>query len=469
MQPAAAALANDQEALPSLGDQASATVSPAQEQRIGQAFLRMVHAQAPTRHDPLLTDYLEHLLFLLASNSDLNQPGQLSLVVIDSSDINAFAAPGGIIGLNAGLLLHASTEDELAAVIAHELAHLSQRHFARGVEQGQRMAWTNLAAILASIAIAATAGGEAGMAAFATTQAASLEQQLRFSRLNEQEADRLGMQTLARADMNPEAMPGFFERMLHNMRYAGTQPPEFLLTHPITQSRITDSRHRAAAYPPRTSQASLEFLLMQARLRVAYARDLTALIKELNHQLSERKTPSPEATRYALAYAYLRANQPDKALAQLEPLMAERPNRITYVVTKGAILREKGNLAAAHTLLENELKLAPGNYALSLGLAETLLRQQQGEAALAVMQSLLPHHGHRPIVWQGLSEIQGHLKHHLSAHEAQAEFLFLMGRLDRAMEQLGYALNLAGNDFVAQQRLKKRLQQMAQSRNDLNL
>ena len=234
--------------LPDLGDASSAIVSPDQEYRLGRAWLRQLRAQVPLIHDPLIYDYLYNLVYRLASASDIERP-DIALVVINNAAINAFAVPGGVMGLNGGLLLNARTEDEVGGVIAHELAHLSQRHFARGVERSQQNSWAGLAALLASIAIAATAGGEAGMAALATTQAASIDAQLRFSRANEQEADRIGMQTLVRADMNPAAMADFFEALQRSMRYYGDLPPEFLLTHPVTESRITDARARAAPWP----------------------------------------------------------------------------------------------------------------------------------------------------------------------------------------------------------------------------
>ena len=148
--------------LPDLGDASSAIVSPDQEYRLGRAWLRQLRAQVPLIHDPLIYDYLYNLVYRLASASDIERP-DIALVVINNAAINAFAVPGGVMGLNGGLLLNARTEDEVGGVIAHELAHLSQRHFARGVERSQQNSWAGLAALLASIAIAATAGSMRAM------------------------------------------------------------------------------------------------------------------------------------------------------------------------------------------------------------------------------------------------------------------------------------------------------------------
>src|SRR5690606_25881880 len=169
-------------------------------------------------------------------------------VLLDSNQLNAFAAPGGIIGVNGGLFLHAQTEAEYASVLAHELAHLSQRHFARGLEAQQRMALPLMAALLAGVVAAAAGAGDAGMAAILSAQAAAMQEQRRFSRQNEQEADRIGLINLERAGYDPNAMPRMFERLMRQYRF-DRKPPEFLLTHPVSESRVADTRNRAEQMP----------------------------------------------------------------------------------------------------------------------------------------------------------------------------------------------------------------------------
>ncbi|PIE41909.1 MAG: peptidase M48 [Gammaproteobacteria bacterium] len=454
--------------LPTLGDYTSGIVSPDQEYRLGRAWLRQLRAQAPTIEDPLIYDYLTHMLYLLASNSDLENPN-LVLAVINSPQINAFAVPGGVIGLNAGLLMHAQSEDELAAVIAHELAHLSQRHFARGQEYNQRTQWVTAAAILASVVLMATAGSDAGMAALATTQATAIDQQLRFSRNNEREADRIGMQTLVRAGFNPQAMPGFFERLLKNSRYAGTIPPEFLLTHPVTQSRISDSKNRADTYPLKNNTQSLEFELMRIRTSVAYTREDTSAISELETNLKENKTANKEVTRYGLAYAYFRANRYDDALTTLAPLLIKRPNRITYLYTQASILMAKSDYKGAIRVLEKGLSFSPDNYPLSMAYAEALLRNNQPLPALKVVKQQQQAKPLLPNPWYIMSECYGKLGNNIGVHEARGEYYFLTGRLEKALEQLNYAQALAQEDFQLHTRIRNRLMQIKRSANDLKL
>lgn len=459
------ALSTDEQ-LPSLGDASSGIVSPEQEYRLGRAWLRQLRSQAPIVHDPLIHDYLYNLVYRLASASDLEQPN-IEMVVINSPAINAFAVPGGVMGLNGGLLLNAHTEDELASVIAHELAHLSQRHFARGVERSQRTSWANLAALLATVVIAATAGGDAGVAALATTQAAAIESQLRFSRANEQEADRIGMQTLARAGMNPAAMADFFESLQRSMRYYGDLPPEFLLTHPVTESRITDTRSRASQMPITPSSKSLEFELMKARMTVDFAKDAVAKVTDLERQRKDSKV-FLEILEYALACAYYKTNRLDDAIDTMENLLEKRPNRITYVATLAEILNKAGRYKEAAKLLEKGLEYTPNNYVLSVHYADSLTLMNKTDHAVLVLREQITWQPNWPILWFMLAEAYGKANDRLNVYQAKAEYYFLYGHVHKAIEQLEYAIPLAQNQFQITSRIRQRIQEIRQSTEGLD-
>ncbi len=454
--------------LPQLGDATSAIISPEKERSLGKAWLRQLRAQAPTIADPLLTSYMEHLVYLLASNSELTEP-KIELVILNSSQINAFAVPGGIIGLNAGLLLYARSEDELAAVIAHELAHLSQRHFARGLDFSQRSSWTNLAALLASVAIMATAGGEAGIAALATTQAAAIDQQLKFSRHNEREADRIGVQTLSRSGLSPHAMPNFFEQLLKSTRYSGDHPPGFLLTHPVTQERISDARNRVQHLPSKPHSQNLDFFLMKMRTNVEYARDKVSLIKELTDNLARNSTSNTEVTRYALANALQETNRFDDALTNIDMLLKKRPENLIYLTTKAEILNDAGRYTETQQLTELALKITPDNFPLSLAYAEALVRNKQPQKAAIILKRQITNKPDTPYLWYKLSEAYGKIGDIAGVHESRAEYLFQAGRTSKALEQIRYAIAASKENFVQQSKLKKRMQEIKDSRKDLNL
>ena len=217
--------------LPELGEVSASPYSLQQEYDLGRLWLKMFRTQVTTVDDPQLQSYLESLLYNLAANSELKQR-QLETVIVDNSTINAFAVPGGVIGVHSGLFLFSDNEAQFAGVLAHELAHLSQRHFSRSIDKAREANIPSLAGMLAGIILAATVGADAGIATITASQAAALDSQLRFSREHEQEADRVGMETLSRSGMDPNGIPSMFENMNANLRYARSKPPEFLLTHP---------------------------------------------------------------------------------------------------------------------------------------------------------------------------------------------------------------------------------------------
>jgi len=454
--------------LPQLGDNSSGIISPEKEKVLGRAWLRQLRAQAPTISDPLLYDYLEHLVYLLASNSELTEP-QIELIIINSSQINAFAVPGGIIGINAGLLLHAHTEDELAAVMAHEIAHLSQRHFARGLDFNRQTSWANVAALLASVAILATAGGEAGMAAIATSQAAAIDQQLRFSRHNEREADRIGIQTLINADLSPHAMPDFFEQLLQSTRYSGEQPPAFLLTHPVTQERISDIRNRVQHLPAKRQSQNLDFYLMKMRTSVEYTRDKASFTKELEDNLARQSSANMEVTRYGLANTHQESNLFDKALQEINLLLLARPENIIYLTTKAEILNDAGRYSEAQAICEVALSITPDNFPLSVAYAEALTRNKQPDKAINILKHQINRKPGTPYLWYQLSEAYGKHGDIANVHGSRAEYLFLTGRTNKALEQLRYAIAATKENFVLQSKLKKRAEQIKASRKDMAL
>ncbi|MEZ5566841.1 MAG: M48 family metalloprotease [Halioglobus sp.] len=325
---ASPSLANTEELkLPALGESSTSLFSSEFEHQLGRAWLRAFRSQAPVVDDPLLFDYLEDLIYRLVTHSKL-QDRRVELVIVDNPTINAFAVPGGVIGVHNGLFLWAQSEDELATVLSHEIAHLSQRHFSRGVEFQKKQQPLALAAMLASLIIMATAGGDAGMAALSATQAATQDSALRYSRGNEQEADRIGMQTMVDAGMDPNAAPAMFERMLQASRYASSNRiPEFLRSHPLSESRIADTRNRARQYPKQIHPVSLSYQLMRTRAANQLANTPEEAVQTFRGEL-EGKTQSREAATYGLVLALTDAGRPDEASLELDSIWSKSPDRI---------------------------------------------------------------------------------------------------------------------------------------------
>lgn len=454
-------------ALPELGDSASALVSNREEQQLGRIWLQMFRSQAPVIDDPLLQDYLEHTVYELASHSELEYP-QLSMVIIDNKSINAFAVPGGVIGVNNGLFLQAPHEDEFASVIAHELAHLSQRHFVRSLEAAKRQQIPAMAGLLAGIILSATAGADAGMAAIAATQAASLQSRLNYSRQHEQEADRIGMQTLYQSNRDPYAFARMFETMQRASRFSGTRPPEFLLTHPITESRIADARSRAAQLSGRmvggyAPDDDLDYQLMRARVRLHFAESPSQAVRDFRALIAAPGN-SGEADQYGLAMALLSAGLPTDASQALTPLLANNPERIAYNLLQARIDNALGRPAQARQRLASQLTLNPGNHPLVMGYSELL--QQQGLLQQAL--DLLRLHSYKrpndPIIWYRLAELYGLTQNIMGLHQARAEYFILNGYLDEADKQLLYALRLSTDDHFANAIIQQRQRDVAAMR-----
>lgn len=451
--------------LPQLGDSSSSLFSLQQEYQLGRAWLMSFRNQVKTVNDPLLQDYMEDLVYRLAAFSELKDR-RLDIVIVENPTINAFAVPGGVMGFHDGLLLASDTEAQLASVISHELAHISQRHFARSVEAQKRNSIPNMAGLLAGIILAATQGGDAGIAAIAATQAASLQNQLRYSRLHETEADRAGMQTMVRSGMDPNAAAAMFEKMLASMRYAGNRPPEFLLSHPVTESRISDARSRARQYPRKMYTDSPQFQLMRARVKFNSSSNSKEALNRFRSSLADNSR-HPEADQYGLALALTANNQFDEAQTILDQLRQEKPRELSFLIAQAELDMASGKLRESLALLENALSLVPGNHPLTMTYANVLLRANQAHKAEALLKEHVRKKPNDPNVWYLLAETHGLAGDIVGVHQARAEYFVLNGVLDKATKQLGYALPLVKSDHLTTQKIKGRIVQITQMKNAL--
>ncbi|MEE4660597.1 MAG: M48 family metalloprotease [Halieaceae bacterium] len=459
----ASAATPDDLKLPNLGESSTSLFSPEQEYQLGRAWLRVFRSQAPTLDDPLLQDYLEDLIYRLVTHSEL-QDRRIDVVIVDNPVINAFAVPGGVIGVHTGLLLYAQSEDELGTVLAHEIAHLSQRHFSRRIEHAQATQPITLAGLLAGAVLIATTGGAAGMAALSAAQAAAMDAQLRHSRSAEQEADRIGMQTMVKAGMDPHAAPAMFERMLQSSRYSSANRiPEFMRTHPLSESRIADTRNRARQYPKQVQPPSLSFQLMRARMQVHHA-DTPQRAAEMFRDSLDGQPLSEAGSRYGLALALIAAGRPAEAQQELDRLIVADPTRVEYVIAQAELDMSIGEAQSAARLLQRELKLYPGNHALTMAYARALLMNQQAHIAEEVLIEQSRVRPEDPGLWYLLAEVQGLSGNIAGLHQARAEYFILNGVLDEAERQLNYAMKLSKNDYHVAAQISQRLKDISNLR-----
>lgn len=455
--------------LPELGDNTSAIVSPEQEYRLGRAWIRKLRGSTSTLNDPILQAYLERHSYRLAFNSPLEHP-DLTLIIVNNKQINAFAVPGGVIGINAGLLLHAETESEFSSVLAHELGHLSQRHFARMLADNQRNQWVYLGAMLASIAVAAAGDGQSAYALGASAQAAAIQNRLSYSRLNEQEADRIGMQTLANAGLDPHAMPRFFQRMERQSRQVGSIP-EFVLTHPLTQSRIADTFNRANQFPRKLAEDSLDYQLARIRMLVQFMESTGRASSHFRQQLKDDDTltDATRINRLGLALSLLKERQPAEAREALAPLLADDPHRVDYVVAAAEIALSERRNDDAIELLDNALKLNPDSYPLLMYSAKAHILNDDAHAVIGQLEAATRERNDDAQLWRLLVDAYVGTKNRLGVYRAKAEVLYLNGQEDKALEQLKLAAKEASKDYPMAAKIGKRMREIEQSKQDLKL
>lgn len=457
------------ESLPLLGDPVSAIVSPSDEIVLGRAYLRALRNQMPMIQDPPLNDYIRNLTMKIVASSDSEIP-PIRTAMINSSAINAFAVPGGILGLNAGLFLYATTEGELAAVLAHELAHLSQRHYARGIEHREKTKWATYTGLLASLALLATSDSSTGIASILATQAVTIDANLQFSRQNEREADRVGMETLFNAGFDPRAMPGFFGRLLQSKQFSGTEDYEFLNTHPVTQSRISDSQARADQLTSQLSimEQSRLFYYMQARIAAAYASTPQEAVAQFKSKLKKNK--NHKAYRYGLARAYLRNQQFDKALntiqnkgkLQYKDMRLDNSTALEFGLVEIEIYLEKEEFDLAYSKISALMQKYPNQISLRYYRAKSTLGLQRDVEAITLLNDLLRSDAENLLYLESLLIANRRQFNQTATLQTQARISFARGRYGKARKHYQQALMTINDNLPLQAKIEHELQRITQ-------
>lgn len=429
--------------LPSIGGNSAGLISPSAEYALGRKALRQYRAYFPQARDPYFEDYLDSVLDRMIVHSGLpDHP--LSLLVIKDRRLNAFAAPGGIVGINTGTFLVAQTEQQLASILAHELAHLSQRHYARRVAHQKSRAPLNWAALLGSILILASGNGDAGIAAITASQAQAASASLAFSRDMEREADRVGLDLMVRSGFNPHAMPLMFEQLLKASRYR-TNVPEFLLTHPVTESRISDAKNRSQSYPMKQFSQGEEFQILKARAMLLHQSNAQFAVKRFRDELNGVAL-SPLSARYGLVQALTKVNRIDDALKEYELLKKEYNHVLAVRLAEADIYAATDRFDLALNIIERELAITPNSHILNVRYAEVLMQATRYELGESVLTEHAKRHPENAYVWYLLAEMHGLAGHILEVHKARAEYFILLGIYEKAETQLRNALRLLAKE-----------------------
>ncbi len=443
--------------LPEIGDSAGSLVSPQQEYRIGQGFYWRLQQSVDLIDDPEITNYLSELGYRLVTNSDAPQLNFKFFMVPDNR-VNAFAAPGGFIGINSGLILTSHEEDELASVLAHEIAHITQRHLIRSFERQKQLNLPTAAAMIGAVLLGA-ADPQLGAAAITAVQAGGVQARLNFTRANEAEADNIGMLTLVRSGFDAQAMPTFFERLQQaNQFHTGRSIPEFLRSHPVTSSRIADSRGRAVTYPVKPQLSDrLQFYLIREKLRVMTTQNLTQLIQYYSSSLEQGSNVNNKATKYGYSLALAAIGKYSQAKSMLRELIDEDGERLSYQLALAEMELSKGHLSTALAIYEQSQRLYPQDYALTTKQIIALLQAKQPEAAIDKLLKQLELGRHTQKVYKLLAQAYGDIGDNSQAHSWLAEYYYSAGRLKQSVDQLKLATKFAGGDEYQLAKLNSRL------------
>ena len=453
-------LSSSEEDLPIIGDSSSSVISIASEYNLGRLYMAQLRRTLPEYIDPVSQDYSEHLVYRLSEFSELSDR-RLEIALIDEKSVNAFAAPGGIIGINAGLIFHADTEGQLASVLSHELAHLSQRHFARRMQRQKDRSLANSLMILGSIALA---GATSNPNALLVGQQAITQQNLSFSRGDEQEADRIGFKNMVSAGFDPKSTSYMFEKLQSLSRLSGSNELEFLRSHPLTKNRIADAQSRAQGFENKNYRNSLDYDLVRNRTIVHFSevprQAVTIFQKELTDSSDEREKLE---AYYGLALAYSRDNKHSQALNSMRQALEMDSENLMLQIGLLELHIEAENYFEAEALASSLLSTNPYNYPISMLYNRVLMNKGDYKLGEKILKDLTLKRPKDPQVWYWLAEVQGLDKNLIGLHLSRAEYFFLTGSYETSIKHLRMALDLTGNNFQLTEAIHNKIERSHKS------
>jgi predicted Zn-dependent protease len=454
--------------LPELGNSASDVLSDSEEREYAQGLIRQLRAYELMIEDPLISDFFSDMGFNLASNSDQPQAA-FTFVILDQSVINAFAAPGGVIALHSGLILLADTQDEVAGVLSHEIAHITQLHMYRAFEKGKTM---NILAMLAMMGLILASGGNGDVitGAVVGAQAVVAQAQINFTRHNEVEADRVGIRTLAATGYDPQGMADFFGKMGQTSRANGEGPPEFLRTHPVSVNRIAEAESRIQNLPPVEPAEGRQFYIVQARLRALLENDPN---KAIEHFTTELEKELPDARRnghlYGLAIAKQRNADYDQAESILSDLLETEPSRLAFQLQMANLHLKRGMHEQAINSFAELYHSFPGNQAIALEYSKALLDRNDpelAETASEVLRQQLVTRKTDPALYALYAQAANIAGDDIRSTEAIAESYYQRGGTEEAITQLESLDRRSDLDYYQRARVSARLMELRIEENE---
>jgi predicted Zn-dependent protease len=454
--------------LPELGDVSQTVLSPLDEQKIADQIMRQVYASDEVVQDAEITDYLQALgNKLVASGPDKLQ--RFNFFVVKDPSINAFAMPGGVVGVHTGLILAANSESELASVLGHEIGHVTQHHLARMLAAQKYDTFKNLAGVALALLVARS-NPELASGAMTASSAFSVQNQLDYTREHEREADRVGLQILSNAGFDVRGMPAFFTTMQRGNRFSEGGAPSFLRTHPLTTERISDVTNRVEQMPYKQVPDSIDFQYVRAKLRASatYAdkQSVQSSIDLFLQNIKEHRYTNEAAEHYGLAVAYLNKNLLAQAQTEADWLKKNAPSHPMIESLLAKILVAKNNPQQAEQQYAAALKKYPENRALIFGQAEHYLGIKKPDVVIKFLndkQSLYPQDAY---FYELKSRAYAMLNKNLLSHQSLGEAYFRKYDLKRATEQMDLAAKSKDGDFYQQSTVEARLKELQRLQDD---
>lgn len=447
--------------LPDLGDASSAALSEAQERTIGNRIMRDVRIDPAYIDDPEIADYVSSLGSRLLAALEGPPRRDIDFFAVQDETINAFAMVGGHIGVHTGLIVLTQNESELAAVVAHEIAHVVQRHQARMAQGMSRSSLTSLAALAVAI-LASRAGNQSGQvaeAAVATASAMQMQNLIDYTREHEREADRVGLTMLDRAGFDPRGAATIFERLMRANRLNELKgAPAYLRTHPLTTERIADMQDRLDRVPTKLIPDSFEYRLVKAKLR-AMAGSPSDAVSAFRSILADRTILRPREDVYGLAFALKRARDFDGAWSTLAPLR-QGASHPAFEALAAQIRVEQKKQDEALAIYRAALKANPQHRALVYGYLDELLQHGLVKEAIADLTERLRVTSDDAKLYEFQARAFEASGRRISQHRAQAEAAYRRGNLAAAVEQLEIAVKVRGTDFYEVSSAESRLREM---------
>ena len=454
--------------LPDLGDVSATVLTPLQEKAIAEQILRDVAVSDEVLQDPEISDYVQALgNRLVASGPDQRQ--KFNFFVVQDNSINAFAMPGGVIGVHTGLILAANSESELASVLGHEIGHVTQHHLARMLASQKYDTFKNIAGIALALLVA-RANPQLASGAMTTASAIGVQNQLDYTREHEREADRVGLQILESGGFDVRAMPAFFTTLQRGTRFVEGSAPSFLRTHPLTSERIADVANRVEQMPYKQVTDSIEFQYVKAKLRAntgsTGSNAAQAAIDVFEQNIREKRYSSEAAEHYGLAVALLRKNSLAQAEKEVTWLKKNAPLHPMIENLSARLSVAKNNPQQAAAQYQAALKLFPDNRALIYGYAEHFLAIKQADNAIKLTKGKQGTYPDDPYLFDLMARGYTMQNKVLLSHQAQGEAYYRRYNLERAIEQMDLAAKAKDGDFYQQSIVEARLKQLRQMVNE---